>query len=309
MNGYVLPTNCHGQRPAGAARSQQPRSTSVIVVSGATGSVGRDLIEQLSAGREPVRALVRDPSNATFASNVEVKTGDLAQPESLAPALAGARAVFLLGGHPDMPAVLSAIRRAGVERVVLLSSRSVLIGDPSNAIVKMWLDSEAAVRDSGVSWTLLRPSGFASNALRWRPQLRAGNVIRAPFAQAKIASIDPADIAAVAVLALSREELAGQALELSGPEAQLPEQQVRILAKVLDRPLQFQAQPDEEAFNELKKSAPPGFAEAFRRFFVEGEFDDARLLPTVRELTGREPRSFEAWAKRNAKSFQSGVAT
>ena len=280
----------------------------MILVTGANGNVGKEVVEQLAAGSEPVRALLRDPAKAAFASNVEARTGDLARPESLAPALAGVRAIFLLGGHPDMPGVLDAIRRASLERVVLLSSRSVLIGDPSNAIVKMWLDSEAAVRDSGVAWTLLRPSGFASNALRWLPQLRVGNTVRAPFAQAKVASIDPADIAAVAVLALTKDDLAGQALALSGPEAQLPEQQVQILAKVLGRPLRFEAQPDDEALAELKKSAPPEFADAFYRFFIKGEFDDAVLLPTVRELTGRAPYGFEAWAKRNANAFQSGVA-
>jgi uncharacterized protein YbjT (DUF2867 family) len=277
----------------------------VILVTGASGNVGKEVVQQLAVGSEPVRVLLRDAAKkAAFAPSVLQAVGDLKQPASLAPALDGVRAIFLLGGYPDMPGILAQIRRASVECVVLLSSRSVAIGDPSNAVVKSWLDSEAAVRDSGLAWTMLRPSGFASNALRWLPQLKAGNRVRAPFAAAAIASIDPADIAAAAVVALTFEGHSGQSYPLSGPEAQLPARQLQILAEVLGRPLEFEAQSDDEALAELKKSAPPGFADAFYRFFVKGEFDDSLVVPTVHELTGRAPSSFEAWARRNVAAFQ-----
>jgi uncharacterized protein YbjT (DUF2867 family) len=276
----------------------------MILVAGASGNVGSEVVKQLLALNQPVRALVRRPTPGAFPNGVESVAGDLNEPASLAAALAGVRGVFLLGGYRDMPQLLAEIARAGVAHVVLLSSRSAALGDPSNAIVKMWLDSEAAVRASGMAWTLLRPSGFASNALRWLPQLRAGNQVRAPFANAAIASIDPADIAAVAALALTGSGHAAQSYSLSGPEAQLPEQQVQILAHILGRDLRFEAQPDDEALAELTKSAPPGFAEAFRRFFVLGEFDDALVLPTVRELSGRPARTFEQWARAHAREFQ-----
>jgi uncharacterized protein YbjT (DUF2867 family) len=126
---------------------------------------------------------------------------------------------FLLGGYSDMPGILVAIRQAGVERVVLLSSRSVVGGRPDNAIVNVWMASEAAVRSSGVSWTILEPSGFMSNGLRWAPQVRAGDLIRAPFADAPIAAIDPADIAAVAALALTSSGHDSRTYVLTGPEA------------------------------------------------------------------------------------------
>jgi uncharacterized protein YbjT (DUF2867 family) len=277
----------------------------LILVTGGSGNVGTEVVQQLAAGPEPVRVLLRDVAKGTaFAPNVATATGDLSAPSSLRDALAGVRAVFLLGGFPDMRGILSELRRASVERVVLLSSRSVTLADPSNAVVKMWLESEASVQKSGISWTMLRPSGFASNALRWLPQLRAGDVVRAPFANAAIASIDPADIAAAAVVSLTTEGHAGQSYALSGPEAQLPALQVQILAEVLGRELKFEAVPDEEALAALKQSSPPGFAEAFYRFFVEGEFDDAVVVPTIQELTGRAPSSFKAWAVRNAAAFR-----
>jgi uncharacterized protein YbjT (DUF2867 family) len=275
----------------------------VILVSGASGNVGGELIRQLAAHNEQARALVRNLGKVALPAGVTEARGDLDQPESLDTALEGVRAVFLLGGPHDSAAVLRKLSRAGVERVVLLGSRSVIGGKPDNAIVKMWLQAEAAVHASGLDWTVLRASGFASNALRWLPQLRQGDVVRAPFARAAIASIDPADIAAVARLALLNGGHAGKSYALSGPEAQLPEQQVAILGRVLGRKLRFEAQPDAEALAELRQSAPPGFAEGFQRFFVDGEFDDSTISEAVRDLTGHDPRSFADWAARNSAAF------
>ena len=276
----------------------------MILVTGASGNVGGELVTQLASANHRVRALVRSPKGIARAANVETVVGDLDRPESLVPALEGVRGVFLLGGYRDMPGLLAEIRRAGVEHVVLLSSRSVVGGDPSNAIVQMWMASEEAVRSSGVAWTLVRPSGFASNALRWLPQLRAGDLVRAPFASAPIASIDPHDIAAVAAVALTTEGHESRSYALSGPEAQLPAKQVEILAKVLGRDLRFEAQPDDEARAELGRSAPAGFVDAFFRFFVKGEFDDAVVLATVKEVTGQAPRTFEQWARAHLGDFQ-----
>jgi uncharacterized protein YbjT (DUF2867 family) len=111
--------------------------------------------------------------------------------------------VFLLSGYADMPGLLSTIADAGAERVVLLSSGAVAGGDAANAVVRYNMGSEEAVRDCGLPWTILRPSGFHANALQWVPQLRAGDIVREAFADVPIAAIDPLDIAAVAALALS----------------------------------------------------------------------------------------------------------
>jgi len=276
----------------------------MILVTGATGNVGGELVGQLVGSDQQVRALVRSPVQRALPASVEMATGDLNRPESLSAALTDVRGVFLLGGYPDMPGLLAEIRRAGVEHVVLLSSRSVVGGDSSNAIVSMWMASEAAVRSSGVPWTILQPSGFMSNVLRWLPQLRAGDVIRAPFAHAPIAAIDPADIAAVAAVALTSDGHTFRSYMLTGPEALLPAEQVQVLATVLGRDLRFERQSDTETREELSKSYPANVVEAFFRFFAEGEFDDAKVLPAMQEITGRQPRSFEHWARAHADAFR-----
>jgi hypothetical protein len=191
-----------------------------------------------------------------------------------------------------------------VEDVVLLSSRSVINGNESNAIVKMWMISEDAVQSSGIQWTILRPSGFMSNALRWLPQLKAGDTVRAPFADVRIAAIDPFDIAAVAAITLTTDGHATRAYELSGPEAILAEEQVRILAEVLRRSLRFQPQSDTDARADLARLFAPDFLDAMFRFYAEGEFDDSRVVTTVRDVTNRQPRNFKQWARAHASAFR-----
>jgi uncharacterized protein YbjT (DUF2867 family) len=276
----------------------------VILINGATGHVGGELTRRLVDLNHPVRALVRDLRKSTLPPGVETALGDLNHPESLVKALAGVRRVFLLAGYSDMPGLMKQLRHAGVEHVVLLTSRSVVGGEPTNAMTAMWMVSEDAVRSSGLRWTILRPSGFMSNALRWLPQLRSGDVIRGPFAHAPIAVIAPLDIAAVAAVVLTTDGHFRQSYSLSGPEALVPADQVRVLGQRLGRNLRFESQPDAEARAEMSKSMPAATVDAFFRFFVKGEFDDSSVVPTVEEITGTKPKTFEQWVETHAHLFQ-----
>jgi uncharacterized protein YbjT (DUF2867 family) len=276
----------------------------VLLVTGATGNVGREVVAALAARGEDVRAVVRDPARASAPAGVELVQGDLELPESLTPALAGARGVFLLGGWSDMPGLARRIERAGVERVVLLTSRSVVGGRADNPVTRMWLDAEAAVRATGLAWTLLRPSGYQSNALRWLPQLQQGDVVRAPWPDVAIAAIDPADIAAAAAVALTEPGHAGEAYSLSGPEPLTPADQVATLAGVLERPLRYEPLSDEEARVAMAADTPEPYIEAFLRFYSAGEFDDSPVLDTVERITSRPPRTFAKWARAHAAELR-----
>ncbi|HEY2204434.1 MAG TPA: NAD(P)H-binding protein [Pseudonocardia sp.] len=266
----------------------------MYLITGATGNVGGELVRALTGAGEPVRALLRP--GRTPPPDAEAAVGDLNDPESLRPALTGVTGLFLLPGYRDTSAVLAEAARAGVRRVVLLSGASA-DGDPGNAITRYMAASESAVRASGLPATVLRPSAFMSNTLQWLPQLRAGDLVRAPFAAVAAATVDPADIAAVAALALRTEDHAGRTYRLTGPEPLRPADRVAVLAEVLGRPLWFEAQPDDEARAELSASMPAEFVDAFFDFYVGGTLDESPVLPTVPELTGRPARTFREWAE------------
>jgi uncharacterized protein YbjT (DUF2867 family) len=277
----------------------------MILVTGATGHIGGELVDALAARGEQVRALVRAAGDRrpAFPPGVQPVTGDLNSPSSMRAALAGVRGLFLLPGYQNMAGTLDEARQAGVQRVVLISSSSVAGGDPGNAITRYMMESEAAVRESGLAWTFLRPFGFMSNTLQWAPQLQAGDVVRAPWPDVPIAMIDPHDIAAVAAVALTSADRVGRHYTLSGPEPLRPADRVRILGEVLGRDLTFEAQPDDEARAELSTSMPADYVDAFFRFYSAGTLDESRVQPDVSDVTGKPPRSFRQWAQANASAF------
>ena len=277
----------------------------MILVTGATGNVGGQLVRQLAAAGEPVRALIRKSSDrARLPAGTEVVVGDLNRPHELTEAFAGVRAVHLLSGYEDMPEFLAKARDAGVQHVVLLSSSSVPGGDMSNAVARYHILAERAVHESGLSWTFLQPNSYMTNALQWAPQLRAGDVVRAAFPEVPIATIDPFDVAAVAATALTARGHEGRSYRLSGPESLLPADRVRVLGEVLRRELRFEGLSDAQARAEMNEAMPAEYVDAFMSFFADGTLDESRVLPTVEEVTGRRPRSFKDWAEANAAAFR-----
>jgi uncharacterized protein YbjT (DUF2867 family) len=164
--------------------------------------------------------------------------------------------------------------------------------------------SERAVRESGLGWTFLQPNTFMTNTFQWMTQLRQGDVIRAPFADVRVATIDPDDIGAVAAAALTSSASEGRAYRLTGPESLNPADRTAILAGVLGRELRFEGQSNEQARAEMSATMPAEYVDAFFRFFVDGDLDESAVLPTVQDITARAPRSFEAWARAHADAFR-----
>jgi uncharacterized protein YbjT (DUF2867 family) len=275
----------------------------MILVTGATGNAGGGVVNGLLEIGAEVRATVRPGSEKRLPGGVEAAPADLNDPDSVRRAAEGTTAAFLLSGYEGIDGSLASLARAGVERVVLLSSSAAPSGKLDNAVARYHILSERAVRDSVLPWTLLQPNSLMSNAYRWLPQLEKGNVIRAPFGDVAISVIDPDDLGAVAARALTTPDHEGRTYRLSGPEALRPAQQVAILAKYCGRDLRFEGQTDEEARAEMEQAMPKVYVDAFFEFFSDGLVDETTVHPTVGQVTGREPRSFERWAEVHAAAF------
>ena len=274
----------------------------MILVTGATGNVGGEVVAQLSRDALPTRALVRS-QDVQLPAGVDAVVGDLDRAETVAEALRDVDGIFPLAGYAAEAELLASARQAGVRRIVLLSGGGAQATDVDNPISRYELASERTARESGLAWTILRPYAFMSNALRWAPQLREGDVVRAPFADIPVAVIDPTDIAACVVTALGSDDHAGQTYRVSGPEAILPEAQVATLATVLGRPLRFEAQTDAEARAEMAQSMPAPYVDAFFSFSRGGTLDESSPLPTVQQVTGSSPRTFVEWARAHVTEF------
>jgi uncharacterized protein YbjT (DUF2867 family) len=271
----------------------------MYLVTGSTGNVGAEVLAALREPGQPVRALVRKADG----TDPEQVAGDLNDPASLRPALAGVSGLFLLPGYADMPGILAEAAGAGVGTVVLLSGSSAPIGDKTNAVSAYMIRSEEAVKGSGLNWTILQPSAFMANALRWRDDIAAGTPIRVQFPDAAAAVLDPADIAAVAAIALTTGAHTGRTYRLTGPEALRPAEQIAKLSAGLGREIPFVELSAAEAREELFATMPEPYAKAFINFYLEGALDESPVLPTVEEVTGRPPHTFDQWIAAHAAQF------
>ncbi len=266
----------------------------MILITGATGTVGRQLVAELVTGGAGVRALSRTPAQAGLPAGVEVVAGDLGRPETLGAALEGVEQVFLLSGGPEGPShdtnLIGAAKQAGVAHVVTLSVLGAGHG-ADDPITRWHLAGERAVAASGMAWTVLRPGAFMSNALMWAPTIKTQDAIYAPFAQAKTAAIDPADIAAVAARALTEPGHENKTYPLTGPELLCSADQVETLSAALGRPLRLVDVPPEAAQAAMVEGGMPAeLADAVIASMAQAGTDHAMaVLPTVEEVTGAGP--------------------
>jgi (4-alkanoyl-5-oxo-2,5-dihydrofuran-3-yl)methyl phosphate reductase len=279
----------------------------MYLVTGATGNVGSEVVARLLDEGEPVRVFVRDPGKvAHWGDRVRVATGDFGEPDTFARAAAGVEGVFLMNvatGAESFRRLLDAAKAHGGPRIVFLST--ILANSPEIGIGKLHKDKEDAIRESGLPAGFLRPGAFMSNAYQWAGTIRAEGVVYNPMGSGKVAPIAPDDIAAVAVEALTTPGLAGEVFELTGGELLSVPEQVEILARVLGRPIRCVDVPVETAVQGLIRGGLPAhLAAAVGQSFAavrDGRAVDIR--DTVERVTGRKPRTFEAWAREHAPRF------
>ncbi|WP_030673414.1 NAD(P)H-binding protein [Streptomyces sp. NRRL B-1347] len=281
----------------------------MIVVTGATGNIGRTLVPLLAAAGEDVVAVSRRERPADLPAGVRHARADVGDAAGMRPVLDGADALFLLLGgelnsHGESPrALVDAAARGGVERIVLVSSQlnSTRPEAPSHARLRAF---EAAVRGSGRDFTVLRPSGFASNAFAWADAVRAERTVHAPFGDVALPVVDPADIAEVAAAALREGGHAGRTYELTGPEAVSPRQQAATIAGALGEEVAFVELSREQAHAQMARFMPE---EA-----IGGTLDvlgvplpaERKVSGDVERVLGRPARPFAEWAARHAPAFR-----
>jgi uncharacterized protein YbjT (DUF2867 family) len=274
----------------------------VILVTGATGNVGREIVKELHGAGHQIRVVSRNPAKASFPPDVEVMAGDLTDPAIMKAALDGIQKVFLIRvpGSETFPQIA---KQSGVEHIVFLSS-SAIEARTENAIGRMHLQTEELIRQSNIQWTFLRPGAFMSNALQWAQAIRSEGVVRAPFGDVQTAPIHPRDIAAVAVKALVSSGHEGKIYTLTGPEVLTPVEQVQTIGDVLGKQITFEEIPETVAREHMKRFAPADIVDAIFQLMREATNHPATVLPTVEEVTGQAARRFKQWVIDNADAFR-----
>ncbi|GAA1191672.1 uncharacterized protein YbjT (DUF2867 family) [Kitasatospora gansuensis] len=277
----------------------------MILVTGATGNVGRHVVRLLAEQGIATRVLARDPEKAAGLGAAEVVLGDLAEPGTLGPALEGVDAVYLFPVPGSGPAFVAAAEAAGVARVVMLSSDAVAddVAEQANPIAGYHAEIEAAVRGSALEWTLLRSGHMATNALPWAGQTKAGGVVRGPYAEATSAPVHEADVAEVAVVALTDEGHAGRVYRLTGPESLTAAEQVELIGKAVGRPLAYEELPADVAREQMSRFIPPFIIGTLFEGWARSVGVPALVSSDVETVTGRPARAFDEWARDRAADF------
>ncbi|MFG1956052.1 NAD(P)H-binding protein [Nonomuraea sp. NPDC049028] len=264
-----------------------------ILVTGATGTVGRHVMAQLLETGVEVRALTREPVDLPPA--VEGVRGDLSVPDSLDAAFDGVEAVFLVWPFASAEG-LEMVLKVMAERVVYLSSAAVRDHERR---------AEQLIGRSVPQWTILRPHAFAANALRWAEQIRGGGVVREPYGQAAMSLVHERDIAAVAVRALTQDGHAGSVYELTGPHSLTQAEQVRVIGEVIGHPVRWEETSPEDARRQmLARGWPAEAVDSILSAQAEMTRGPAPVTATVEEVTATAARTFRSWAAEHAHAFE-----
>ena len=278
----------------------------MILVTGATGNVGRRVVERLVTAGHDVRAVTRHPGRANLPAGVEAVAADLADPETLRPHLSRVRAVFLIWPFVEpaaaaqlAPRVADMLVSAGSPRVVYVSAATAE-ADPDS----FWAVVERAITASGLPWTMLRPTGIATNTLGWAASIRAEGVVRWPYGAAARSLVHEDDIAAVAVEALTSDRHDKQRYVLSGPQTVTQAEQVRIIGEAIGRDLRWQDVPAQVVRPMLAAAmGSPAFADAALAVWAGFVQTPEQVTGDVAAVLGRPARTFAQWAADHAAHF------
>lgn len=273
----------------------------IIFVTGATGTVGQHIVEQLVERGVGVRALTRYPEKTVFPKEVEFVKGDLMHPETFKDALEGVDGLYLISSSDKLgadlntnPEIIDLAEQAGVKKVALLS----VYGDE---------DLQKAIRKSSLDWTLIQAVGFMANALEmngWKESISKNEAIKELGLYERGAIIHEEDIASVFVSVLLEDGHHKKTYTLTGPEALSPAEQFEIMSEVLEKEIQYEELPVEEARKNWKEE---GYTEEDIEFFIEMALNTPEIgytvVPTVEEITGKPAKTFRKWVQEKKDEF------
>jgi len=278
----------------------------MILVIGATGTIGTELVTQLVESDEKVRVFTRDPQKAAkFGDEVEIAVGNLDDPQSLVPAMKGVERFFLITGSTQQDKnALAAAKEAGVKHIVKISTQEAG-WTPVEGHGHWHKEREELIRASGLTWTILRPCMYMNFALSWSQSVRQDGVIRSAGGSGKLGAIDPWDVAAVAKSALTTPGHENVAYELTGPELLSFGDMAAVLAKVTGKPVRHVEISEAEQGEVFVRMGAPkytvdGLMETYS-LVRAGRFE--YLTPDVEKVTGQKPHSFETWVRRHINAF------
>ncbi|MFD5178866.1 SDR family oxidoreductase [Nocardia sp. NPDC058379] len=273
----------------------------MIVVTGATGNIGRQLVGLLAEAGEQVRAVSRGATPVDLPAGVEHVVADLGDLDSLSPALQGADALFLLitGEQlmtgPEPADLLKAASAAGIRRVVFVSSQGA-VTRPDSAGYARTIAFELALAESDLAWTALRPGAFFSNTYAWIEPVRTARTVAAPFGDVGLPAVDPGDIAAVAAVALREDGHAGRAYTLTGPAVVTPRDQAAALAVAIDDPIGFVELTAEQAKENMLRFMPAAVADHTLTILGTPTAAEQQVSGDIERVLGRPATAYAEWA-------------
>ena len=277
-----------------------------ILVTGATGHIGREVVAQLRDAGYCVRALSRTPRSRALPDDVEVVAGDFATPATLDRSLEDVAAVFLVWVAPLAAAADAIARIASRARRIVFLSAPIHTAHPffrqPNPLRSIHAGVEGLIERSGLESTVLRPGPFALNCRNWwAPQIKNGDVVRWFHGAAETAPVHERDIAAVAVRALCEEGHEGRDYVLTGPQSLTQREQLALIGESIGRTLAFDEVSPEIVRGELL--APAWVADMLLSAYGAAINRPALVTSTIEEVTGTAARTFRQWAADHAADF------
>ncbi|GAA3526238.1 NAD(P)H-binding protein [Amycolatopsis ultiminotia] len=291
-----------------------------ILVTGATGNVGRHVVDLLVQAGADVRATSRNPESLDVAAEVDVRRADLADPKTFEQALQGVQKIFLYTQPSAVEQVMAIAKAAGVEHAVLLSSMAVAGPDPDHWIARWHRSMEESIERSGLSWTFVRPGPFAANSLQWAPSIKNGEPVRLLYAHSYLSAIHERDIAEVSTCALLQDGHAGAKYHITGGDSVTQAEQVALIGEAIGRELAFEDVTGDDARADFRnrignrieelvaegtisRADTPEIIETRIRYYVEALEGPVEIDRTVEKVLGKPARTFAEWAVDHKADF------